>query len=164
LAYTRVEQGPDTVLDAQSAVRGALPLIERTLHGRVTTQLEIEAPPGLKILNWTQSNLQQVLVNLCLNAAQAMQWRGVVTIHLGAGSNGGAQISVSDRGCGMDETVKARLFEPFFTTKPIGEGAGLGLHIVHDLVRHAGGEIEIQSALGAGTTFILHFPPTASGT
>jgi PAS domain S-box-containing protein len=163
LVYTRINQKPGDVLDARDALKSALTLVERTLNGRVSLRLENEASADLQIGNLTQSGLQQILVNLALNAAQAMDDRGEITIRLAAGRDGGAKLSVSDQGCGMSEAVKARLFEPFFTTKPIGEGAGLGLHIVHDLVRHAGGRIEVESAEGEGATFILHFPPTASG-
>jgi PAS domain S-box-containing protein len=164
LAYSRTGYAVGAQIDAASALRKALPLIERTLNGAVTVRMEIDAPADLRIANWTQSHLQQVLVNLVLNAAQAMQGRGEIRVRLGTDREGGAQLCVSDQGCGMDETVKARLFEPFFTTKPIGEGVGLGLHIVHDLVRQAGGRIEVESAEGEGATFILRFPPTASDT
>lgn len=164
LVYTRIKPGSESVLDAEQAVRSALSLAERTLHGAVGVRLTVDAPRGVKIANLTQGNLQQILINLILNGAQAMNGRGDVVIDLGVAPDGGARLSVSDRGCGMDDTVKARLFEPFFTTKPIGEGAGLGLHIVRDLVRHAGGEIEVTSTLGEGSTFTLKFPPTASAT
>lgn len=158
LGYTRVARGGGASVDAAVAVKGALSLIERSLHGEVTLRTEIVGE-DLLIANLTEAALKQILTNLSLNAADAMGRKGEVQVRVRRGGSGGVRIEVRDTGCGMDEATKARLFEPFFTTKPVGEGAGLGLHVVFDLVRHAGGTVTVESAPGEGACFMLDFPP-----
>jgi signal transduction histidine kinase len=101
--------------------------------------------------------MAQVLVNLLVNAAQAMPTRGTVTLRTWQEA-GHAHLSVQDTGMGMSPQVQARLFEPFFTTKPVGEGTGMGLAVVHGVVSAHGGSVEVQSAVGQGTTFTLRLP------
>ncbi len=159
LAYTRAQLPDDDRLLAREAVLKATQMIERTLCGSVVLELDVDAQPDLEIASLTQASLQQILVNLSLNGADAMGNRGTLTLGLRRGEDGGAVIHVSDHGCGIDAPTRARMFEPFFTTKPIGEGAGLGLHIVSDLMRLADGRVEVLSTPGIGTTISLHFPP-----
>jgi PAS domain S-box-containing protein len=158
LGYARVAQEEAGIDDAGQAVARALALIERSLHGEVSVRTVVLAD-DLAIPRLSQAALQQILTNLVLNAAHAMERRGEVTVSLSRNADGGARLMVADNGCGMDDTTRARLFEPFFTTKPPGAGAGLGLHLVFDLVRHAGGHIHVESAPGEGARFILDFPP-----
>lgn len=101
--------------------------------------------------------LQQVFINLFVNAAQAMPEGGEIIIEA-AKSNNTFQIMVSDTGCGMNESTRKQLFTPFYTTKPVGEGTGLGLSISIGIIESHSASIDVQSELGIGTTFTLTFP------
>lgn len=102
--------------------------------------------------------LNQVVVNLVTNAAQAIgPAKGVITVQLTVGERD-IELSVADTGCGMDNGTLERIFEPFFTTKPVGEGTGLGLSMVHGIVAGHGGRIDVVSTPREGTTFAVHLP------
>jgi two-component system cell cycle sensor histidine kinase/response regulator CckA len=134
----------------------------------LTTALE----PGLGLVNANQGQIEQVLMNLAVNARDAMPQGGKLTIEtknlaldkgfFGAESVGPAgpcvSLAVSDSGSGMTEPVKARIFEPFFTTKAPGKGTGLGLATVYGIIKQAGGEILVYSEPGRGTAFKIYLP------
>ncbi|MFN3198574.1 MAG: ATP-binding protein [Bradymonadia bacterium] len=103
------------------------------------------------------TQLEQVFMNLIVNAAQATPEWGTLTISASS-MKGGVQIDFSDQGKGIPEEVRARIFEPFFTTKDIGEGTGLGLAIAYNILENHGGEISVLSEIGKGTTFRLWLP------
>jgi PAS domain S-box-containing protein len=107
----------------------------------------VEADPG---------QLEQVLVNLAVNARDAMPTGGTLTIAISAGEQ--AVLTVADTGHGMDTETRERAFEPFYTTKRVGEGTGLGLATVYGIVAQSGGEIEIESSVSVGTTFTVTLP------
>ena len=105
--------------------------------------------------------LQQALLNLILNAQQAMRQRPVRRLTVGARYDEGAgavEIYVADTGHGIDQTNLSRIFDPFFTTRDVGEGTGLGLSICYGIIRDHGGEITVESRVNAGTTFRLRLP------
>jgi signal transduction histidine kinase/ActR/RegA family two-component response regulator len=142
------------------------PLLERTLGKHITLERIDGAPVSL---HGDQAQLGQAVVNLCLNGAQAMAGHGTLTIETalvqlaegqvpGAPAGAYARISVADTGGGMDDTTRKRMFEPFFTTKPVGKGTGLGLAMVYGAVESHGGAVEVETALGRGTTIRLYFP------
>ena len=108
--------------------------------------------------------IHQVVVNLTTNAAHAMAGTGTLTFTVDLPPGDGKQIRlrVSDSGCGMDEAIKSRIFEPFFTTKAIGQGTGLGLAVVHGIVSALHGTIEVDSAVGRGSSFTLLLPIAAT--
>ncbi|HSN91268.1 MAG TPA: ATP-binding protein [Anaeromyxobacteraceae bacterium] len=118
-----------------------------------------EAPPVLA----SPVQLAQVFVNLLVNAAQAIPVgaadRNEIRVSLGTDESGWAVASVRDTGSGIPEDVRSRLFDPFFTTKPVGEGSGLGLAVSQGIVRSLGGEITVESEVGAGSTFTVRLPP-----
>jgi signal transduction histidine kinase/CheY-like chemotaxis protein len=110
----------------------------------------IEADPGL---------IHQILLNLAVNARDAMPEQGKLILATTRAPDGKVRLCVSDTGCGMDEATQARLFEPFFTTKEVGKGTGLGLACVYGIVQTLRGEIRVRSAPRRGTTFEIDFPP-----
>jgi signal transduction histidine kinase len=106
------------------------------------------------------ARLAQVVVNLIQNALHALEGRRDPTLTIGVskGAPGEALLTVADNGGGMSEETRARIFEPFFSAKPPEIGTGLGLSICHSLVSKLGGRIEVESKLGAGTTFRIYLP------
>ena len=105
------------------------------------------------------SQLNQVFMNLLVNAAHATTGNGLITIRTGA-ADGWVWVAVSDNGCGIPPENLSRIFEPFFTTKPVGSGTGLGLSLSYSIVNKHGGRIEVDSNPGAGTTFTVRLPIT----
>jgi len=103
------------------------------------------------------SQLNQVLMNILVNAGHAIEKRGTITI--GTHAEGEfVYMSISDTGKGIAQEHLPRVFEPFFTTKPVGKGTGLGLSISYGIVRKHGGEIDVRSEVGVGTTFVIKLP------
>ncbi|WP_239141319.1 hybrid sensor histidine kinase/response regulator [Actinoplanes campanulatus] len=117
-----------------------------------------------------RGRLDQILLNLVINARDAMPDGGMIVVGTDETPDGRARLSVTDTGCGMTAEVRDRLFEPFFTTKPADQGTGLGLATVYGIVEDAGGRIGVESSPGAGTTFTIELPradgpaPGAAGT
>ena len=108
-----------------------------------------------------RTELQQVLINLIVNAINVMPEGGEIVISTEDAELGnvpGVRLRVTDTGTGMDEAVLSRIFEPFFTTRPGGEGTGLGLSICRTLIERSGGTISAESRPGRGTTFTLWLP------
>ena len=150
-AAERVDLGA-VVLEGLSLLRSTLP---------ATIGLDIRTPTAPVVVLGDATELQQILVNLCTNAAHAMSSRGTISVRLeaiGAAPVGEAILSVSDTGCGMTTETQSRIFEPFFTTRRVGEGTGLGLAVVHGLVTAHGGTITVTSAPQAGATFRVSLP------
>ncbi len=140
-------------------------------------ELGTRTGPGLGLVKMDAGQIEQIIVNLAINARDAMPDGGHLTIaaenivvdeafcerHALAAPGPYVRLSVSDTGIGMDDAVKAHLFEPFFTTKPVGKGTGLGLATVYGAVRQNGGAIDVESAPGKGTTFSLYLPRRLEG-
>ncbi len=171
LAFSRRQRLRPVAMDLNSVVTEQVGMLERLIGEdvRLTTDLE----PDVLRVRTDRNQLDQVLMNLVVNARDAMPEGGRVTIETantepgveGAGDSGAApgpyvRLSVRDTGTGMDEEARARAFEPFFTTKGPGAGTGLGLSTVHGIVRQSGGWVAIDSEPGRGTTVSVHFPPT----
>ncbi len=141
------------------AARRAQALVAHRL-ARKSVAVELDVPEDLVIFG-DLHELSQVLLNLLINAADAVAPGGRIRIS-GARSPGGEVVlSVADDGAGMTPEERERAFDLFFTTKEVGEGTGLGLAIVHHIVTAHGGTIDVESEKGAGTTFTLHFPPAS---
>ena len=145
-------------------------LLPRLLGEQVQTRFV----PGenLKTVRADPSQIEQVLINLAVNASDAMPQGGMLIIETGnafldesyCSTHANVQpgeyvaVSVSDTGAGMDETTLQRIFEPFYTTKAVGKGTGLGLAVVHGIIQQHGGSINVYSEVGRGTTFKIYFP------
>ncbi len=142
--------------------------IDRTLtlmEPRLKSGVEVERDYGdLPPVRCYAGQLNQVFMNLLMNACDAMDGRGHITVRTRPEAEG-VRLEFRDDGPGMPEEVMERIFEPFYTTKPVGQGTGLGLSLSHGIVERHGGRMEVRSALGEGTTFVLHLPlePPAAG-
>ena len=108
------------------------------------------------------SQLNQVFMNVLVNAAQAIPERGTITLRSGC-SGDEVWISISDTGKGIPPDVASKIFDPFFTTKPVGQGTGLGLSVSYGIVQKHGGRIDVQSHLGHGSTFTIRLPVRRRG-
>ncbi|KPK01418.1 MAG: hypothetical protein AMK71_05605 [Nitrospira bacterium SG8_35_4] len=107
------------------------------------------------------SQFQQIFLNMIINAADAMNGRGNITVRtrkISEDNNDFAEIEFTDEGSGISEKDMPKLFEPFFTTKPVGKGTGLGLSVSHGIVKHIGGHIKVKSTVGKGTSFFVRLP------
>jgi signal transduction histidine kinase/ActR/RegA family two-component response regulator len=159
----------------QPLVREAVDLLKATLPPSVRLKLDLGDESCVATVS--PSEMQQLVMNLCTNAWQAMDGsQGTiqirlrcVTVHTPRVCTIGqlaptqyAELCVEDDGAGMSETVKARLFEPFFTTKPRGQGTGLGLHMLHGIVNVHSGAIDVRSTEGVGTCFMVYLPVVES--
>jgi|HubBroStandDraft_1064217.scaffolds.fasta_scaffold00390_2 PAS domain S-box-containing protein len=162
LAFSRKgEERERESVDLGQLLRRTLAMMRATLPASIRIQDAIAPTPSLAA---DPGQLEQMLVNLMNNAAQAigetMGTIGVLLEPLSDGTN--LRLSVSDTGCGMDETTRARIFEPFFTTKEVGKGTGLGLAVVHGIVKSHGGRIEVESTPGRGARFDVILPLAAA--
>ena len=155
LMFSRREVVKPEVLDVGGLLRDLERLLNRTLSERIA--LRITVGPGLLPVLADRAQLEQVLVNLAVNARDAMPDGGTLAIAV-AGLPDGVRITVVDDGTGMLEEVRDRAFEPFFTTKDPGQGTGLGLATVHGIVTDSGGTVDIESAPGRGTSVTIFLP------
>ncbi|MDZ4813226.1 MAG: ATP-binding protein [Pseudomonadota bacterium] len=115
---------------------------------------------SLPLVECLPFQINQVLLNLLVNAAQSIEGRGTITVSTGC-SEGGVWIKIADTGKGIEPAHLKRVFEPFFTTKPVGVGTGLGLSVSYSIVRRHGGSIDVASEVGKGTIFTIHLPVAA---
>jgi two-component system, cell cycle sensor histidine kinase and response regulator CckA len=165
LALGREQSAEPKILNLNDVITGLEKLLVPVMHAN--TQLQVMLDPELPPVRADAAQMEQILTNLVVNARDAMPEGGRIVLRTrkrngnGGGSLGGRPqvvLSVSDSGRGMDTKTREQIFEPFFTTKEKGKGSGLGLSIVYSLVRQNSGNITVQSEVGKGTTFLLHFP------
>jgi CheY-like chemotaxis protein/two-component sensor histidine kinase len=170
LSFSRKQAIELRPLSLAEVVRGMDHLLRRTLGEDV--RLEVHASASDDVCMLDAGQVEQVLMNLAVNARQAMPKGGLLIIetsrtqlgqeyaadHHGVKPGPYAQLTVSDNGTGMTPEVQRRAFEPFFTTKPAGQGTGLGLSVVYGAVRQHGGHINLYSEVNVGTTFRIYWP------
>ncbi len=172
LAFSRRQVLQPQAFDLNEVVKGLSPLIRRVIGEDL--KFNTILAPDLDRVVADRSQLEQVVLNLVVNARDAMPEGGTLTIATAhatgdelfmapsaVANNGGyVRLSLIDTGVGMDERTRARLFEPFFTTKPVGKGTGLGLATVYGILKQSGGYVSVDTAPGAGSTFHVYLPRT----
>ena len=172
LIFARREEIQPEVLDLDTVLADVCDLVRTSIGGGIELRIIPAANPDTILILADRGQLEQVVLNLAVNARDAMPQGGSLTIgtaaaeldggyarlHPGVRSGRYVELSVTDTGTGIAPEVVARMFEPFFTTKPEGKGTGLGLSTVYGIVTQAGGSMDVDSAAGAGTTFRLYFP------
>ncbi|NUO20041.1 PAS domain S-box protein [bacterium] len=175
LTFSRQMDQERIPIELAPAIREAMKLLNASVPSSVklVTSIDTECKPVLA----NPSQIHQVLLNLCTNALHAMRdGGGTLTVELKSlrlseddvrdlpplKAGEFARLCVSDTGCGIDDAIRDRIFEPFFTTKVVGEGTGLGLSVVHGIVKSHDGAITVKSRRNAGTTFCVYLPLVAS--
>lgn len=178
LAFSRKQILAPSRLDLNYVVTNLRKMLERLIGEDISLSAVLQ--PGLWSITADVGQLEQVIVNLAVNARDAMPTGGLLTIetkniyvdgpqaaaHPDIPAGPYALLSVTDTGIGMDEHIRAHLFEPFFTTKEVGKGTGLGLATVYGIIKQSGGDISVYSEPEQGTTFKIYLPaqPTNSAT
>jgi signal transduction histidine kinase len=163
LMFSRKHEQVRQSFDLGEVARTALHMLRPSLPATIRINEDIRPVPPIV---GDPGQLHQVIVNLVTNGAHAIGSRhGTIKVSVEMASDGAAPaiaLTVADTGAGMDETTLAQIFEPFFTTKSVGEGTGLGLSIAHGVVASHGGRIEVRSAPGQGSTFMVLLPLAAT--
>lgn len=176
LTFARRQQDRPVSLDLNALVRGFDKMVRRMLEENI--ELRFEFALELPTVCADPGRIEQVLMNLCVNARDAMAGGGTLTVATSrvelhaphptitgiAPAGAYAVLRASDTGTGMTTEVMTRIFEPFFTTKPTGRGTGLGLATVHGIVRAANGYIDAKSEIGKGTSFFVYLPASQGDT
>ena len=141
--------------DLHHGIDSTLNIVNNEVKYKADIVKEYGAIPEVECL---PSQINQVIMNIVVNGAQAIEGRrGRITIRTGA-SGGNVWIEIADNGCGIPQAIQSRIFDPFFTTKPIGTGTGLGLSLSYGIIQKHRGRIEMQSEEGVGTTFRIELP------
>jgi len=170
LAFSRKQLLQPKIVDLNQVLAHTAKMLSRLIGEQV--ELSVLPESGALLVKADPGQLEQVIVNLAVNARDAMPAGGRLTLataRVDIGDNGlrpapemlpgrYARLTVNDTGCGMDAATIARIFEPFFTTKGLGEGTGLGLATVYGIVKQTGGHIDVVSKVGKGATFSIYFP------
>jgi len=157
LVFSRRQVLQKRAVNLNDSIRDIEAMLRRLIGENVTVELRLD--PDLRLVAADPSQMGQVLLNLAVNARDAMSGRGTLTVTT---RNDGDEVvlEVVDDGAGMDEETRARVFEPFFTTKPVGQGTGLGLSTVYGIVAQSGGSIDVRSGPGRGAAFAVRLPVT----
>lgn len=174
LAFSRQQTLQSKVLDITETLTELSHLLHRLIG--VGIELNVHHDDGLGLVKADEGQLEQVLINLAVNARDAMEGQGKLDIHTypfenkaqikrGADNMPAGKwvvVEIKDNGCGIDQENLERIFEPFFTTKEIGSGTGLGLSTVYGIIRQTGGYIHVESVVGKGTNFQIYLPEHVS--
>ena len=173
LAFSRRQVLKPRILEVPEVIRDIEKMLRRLID--VNIELVVDLPEGLGVVEADPGQLEQVLMNLVVNARDAMEDGGVITItaqnaeldaedcavltEVEPGEY--VEVAIEDTGSGIDDETISRIFEPFFTTKEVGKGTGLGLSTVYGIVKQSGGHIAVESEVGTGTTFRVFLPRVA---
>lgn len=158
LGLARKQLRETRAIDLSQAVSEGARMMSRLIPPGITLKLELsEKLPPIKA---DAAQLNQILMNLLVNAVDAIGAQGEIVIGSSLDADGRVTLTVRDNGRGMDEETALKIFDPFFTTKEAGRGVGLGLATVYSLVHQHGGQVSVESELGKGTLFVISFPAT----
>jgi two-component system NtrC family sensor kinase len=152
--FARMDETTVTETDLNQCVRSTVNIVRNEL--KYVAQLDLQLGE-LPLVTCNPQQINQVITNLLVNAAQAIEGHGTITVTTQQVERQ-VVLTIADTGSGIPPEVMKRIFEPFFTTKPVGKGTGLGLTISYDMVRKNGGEISVESEPGKGTTFTITLP------
>jgi signal transduction histidine kinase len=159
LAFARHDPGKRSLVAVESVAARSVKLMS---HQAKTSGITVHEDYGpTPPVTGSAGQLQQVLLNLLINALQALGTRGNVWVSSRTLNDGRAEVQVRDDGPGIPIDAQERIFEPFFTTKPAGTGTGLGLSVSRKIVRDHGGDLLVESSAGQGATFKLRLPPAS---
>ncbi|MCX8087578.1 MAG: ATP-binding protein [Rhodocyclaceae bacterium] len=152
--FSRIDQAEWQEADLVAGLESTLNVVWHEIKYKADVVRELKPLPLVRCM---PAQLNQVFMNMLVNAAQAIAEHGTITLRSGS-ENDWVWIEIEDTGCGMDEVTQRRIFEPFFTTKPVGQGTGLGMSLAWDIVTKHGGKFEIDSAVGRGTRIRVWLP------
>ncbi len=158
--FSHVGENEWGIADLHHGLDSTLNIVANEIKYKATVDKQYGQIPPIRCL---ASQLNQVFMNLLVNASHAIEGKGVITIRTGM-DNEMVWVSISDSGCGIPAENLNRIFEPFFTTKPVGSGTGLGLSLSYGIVNKHGGRIEVASTVGKGTTFTVRLPAVQAET
>lgn len=153
--FSRVDKTEWEWVDVHKGIESTLNIVNNEIKYNAEVVKEYGQLPEIECVS---SQLNQVFVNLLVNASQAMKERGTITIRTGMEDDNNIWISITDTGSGIPDNVVKRIFEPFFTTKPVGKGTGLGLSISYGIITKHGGRFIVESKENEGTTFKIFLP------
>lgn len=152
--FARLDRAMSEEVDLNDCIRSTLVIARNNIKDKVEVVTQLGELPRIAC---APSQINQVLLNLFNNAAQAMESFGMIRVRTWAEADA-VFVSVQDNGCGMPPEVQKRIFDPFFTTKPVGKGTGLGLSISFKIIQDHGGTIRVASEVGRGTHFLIRLP------
>lgn len=152
--FSRIDQAEWQEADLVAGLESTLNVVWHELKYKAEIMRELQPLPLVRCM---PAQINQVFMNLLVNAGQAIPQRGTITLKSGS-TDEWAWVEIADTGCGMDETTQRRIFEPFFTTKPVGTGTGLGMSVTYDIITKHGGRFDIESAVGQGTRIRVWLP------
>jgi len=167
LTFGRRQTARRRLIDVNDQIRDVLDMVRRLVDEEVAVETDLAAEPAVVFADPGQ--VQQVILNLCTNARDAMPEGGTLTIATANAApdadaeHGWILVTAADTGCGMDDETQARIFDPFYTTKEVGRGTGLGLSVVHGVVKEHAGDIRLESTPGRGTTSRSRLPAAPAG-
>ena len=153
-SFSRVDDAQENYVDLNECLENTITVAWNELKYKATLDRDYGELPQVKCL---PQQLNQVFLNVLVNAAHAIENKGVVTVKTRT-ENERVIIAIHDTGCGIPKEIQNRIFEPFFTTKEVGKGTGLGLSISYDIVKKHGGTLEVESSAEDGTTFTISLP------
>jgi len=155
LSLARKTPSEMRAINLNESIRSICAMLEHTFGKSISIELRFESEPSY--IEADDSELEQILLNLTMNARDAMPDGGTLTFHIQKEGNE-ILLRIVDTGTGIPKEVLSNIFDPFFTTKDKSRGSGLGLSVVHSLMQRIGGSIDVQSEIAVGTEFLLRFP------